>query len=521
MLFELEAVLEFSGDIGGKKSEIEEVLSNTDKGLFKKGAPKGKEGEASQLKEWSIEGNRLKVKIVSGRYVRAPDALLRLRNQLNLLGAKIKVGIRKIEIKKLEVKGVELGREPKEPVRIAFYVDKIEMKGDKADIRFSPSLTVDVIEGGGVDRVIELVIEKVGRQEYEGKAEIKKLLWEGKQRKMFTDKDPSVVLEKMKWIRRTHSKGQFVYGRNFTSLVNALRDIMIENLYKPLGFMEMIFPKFEPWDVPKKSGHAKSIYPDAYYVMVPRVSSPKEWEAAMDYFRITGEIDKESIMKKVEPVGILSYAQCPPFWQFLEGKILRADTSLPLKVYDWSGPTYRNEAGGTHGIARVEEFHRAETLFIGSPEQVKKTAEKVEEKLTFIFDELLELETKKYSVVPWWMAQEGEKKLSDNEVEGVGTVDFEAYLPYRGERAKSEWLEIQNISIIGDKYPKAFSVKSSKGELWSGCAGGSFERWICAFLAQKGFEMDKWPNDVRRRVKLVNELNEAKFTNAEDEIEFA
>ena len=521
MLFELEAVLEFSGDIGSKKSEIGEVLSKADKELFKKGAPKGKEGEASQLKEWNIEGNKLRLKIASGRYVRAPDALLRVRNQLNLLGAKIKVGIRKIEIKKLEVRGIELGREPKQQIKIAFYVDKVDVKGDKVDIIFSPSLTVDVIEGGGVDKVIELVIEKAERQEYEGKAEIKKLLWESKERKMFSDKDPSTELERMKWIRRTHSKGQFVYGRNFTSLVNALREIMIENLYNPLGFMEMIFPKFEPWDVPKKSGHAKSIYPDAYFVMVPKVSNPKEWEEAMDYFRITGEIDKESIMRKVDSVGILSYAQCPPFWQFLEGKVVRADTSLPLKVYDWSGPTYRNEAGGTHGIARVEEFHRAETLFIGSPEQVKEIAKKVEEKLTFIFDELLELETKKYSVVPWWMAQEGDKKLSDNALEGVGTVDFEAYLPYRGEREKSEWLEIQNISIIGDKYPKAFSVKSSKGELWSGCGGGSFERWICAFLAQKGFERDKWPNEVRKRAKLVDELNEVKFTNAEDEIEFA
>jgi seryl-tRNA synthetase len=239
--------------------------------------------------------------------------------------------------------------------------------------------------------------------------------------------------------------------------------------------------------------------------MVPKVSSPKEWEEAMDYFRITGEIHKESIMKKVEPVGILTYAQCPPFWQFLEGKVVKEE-SLPLKVYDWSGPSYRNEAGGTHGISRVEEFHRAETLFIGSPEQVKSIAKEVEEKLTFILDELLELEVKKYSVVPWWMAQEGENKLSDKETGGVGTIDFEAYLPYRGEKEKCEWLEIQNISIIGDKYPKAFSVKSSRGELWSGCGGGSFERWICALLAQKGLEKKNWPEEVRKRVRIEDEV---------------
>ena len=505
MLFELEAVLEFSGSIDGRRKEIGEVISSTEKELFRRGAPKGKEEEASRIEEWKIEGDKLKIKISSGRYVRAPDALLRLRNQLNLLGAKIKAGIRKIEIRRLEVKGVELGREPKEPVKIAFYVDKIEVKCDKADIKFSPSIPIDVIEGGGVDKIIELVREKAERQEYEGKGEIKKLLWESSRKKTFFDKDPSAELEEINWIRRTHAKGQFVYGRNFTSIANAMKEIMIEHIYTPLGFMEMMFPKFEPWDVPKKSGHAKSIYPDAYYVMVPKVSSPKEWEETMDYFRITGEIHKESIMKKVDSVGILSYAQCPPFWQFLEGKVAREE-SLPLRVYDWSGPTYRNEAGGTQGIARVEEFHRAETLFIGLPEQVKETAKLVEEKLTYVLDKVLDVEVKKYTVVPWWMAQEGEKRLSDKALEGVGTVDFEAYLPYRGEREKGEWLEIQNISIIGDKYPKAFSVKASRGELWSGCAGGSFERWICAFLAQKGFDRKNWPEEMRKRMKLGEEV---------------
>jgi seryl-tRNA synthetase len=504
MLFELEAVLEFSNDVSGKK-EIEELMESVNKELFKRGAPKGKEEEASKLKEWSTEGNKLKVRITSGRYVRAPDALLRLRSQLNLLGGKIKAGVRRVEIRKLEVKEVELGREPSEEVRVAFYVDRIDVKGDKADIKFSPSIPIDVIEAGGVDRIIELIIEKVERQAYEGKEEVKRLLWESKEKEVFFDKDPSAELEKMNWIRRTHSKGQFVYGRNFTSIVNAMKEILVEHLYKPLGFREMLFPKFEPWDVPKRSGHAKSIYPDAYYVMVPKVSNPKEWEEAMDYFRITGEIHKEGIMKKVEPVGILSYAQCPPFWQFLEGKVVREE-SLPIKVYDWSGPTYRNEAGGTQGIARVEEFHRAETLFIGSPAQVREIAKKVEDRLTFILDKLLELEIKKYSVVPWWMAQEGEKKMSDKEDEGIGTVDFEAYLPYKGERKRSEWLEIQNVSVIGEKYPKAFSVKSTGGELWSGCAGGSFERWICAFLSQKGFEKKNWPDEIGRRVKLEEEV---------------
>jgi seryl-tRNA synthetase len=103
------------------------------------------------------------------------------------------------------------------------------------------------------------------------------------------------------------------------------------------------------------------------------------------------------------------------------------------------------------------------------------------------------------------MAQEGEKELAEN-TQGIGTIDFEAYLPYKGAKEKAEWLEIQNLSIIGDKYPKAFNVKGRKPELWSGCAGGSFQRWICAFLSQKGFEVKNWPKEIKKRAELGEEV---------------
>ncbi|MCK4896411.1 MAG: serine--tRNA ligase, partial [Candidatus Heimdallarchaeota archaeon] len=79
------------------------------------------------------------------------------------------------------------------------------------------------------------------------------------------------------------------------------------------------------------------------------------------------------------------------------------------------------------------------------------------------------------------------------------TIDFEAYMPYRGNRKESEWLEIQNISIIGQKYPKGFSVKAESNlELWSGCGGGSFERFLTAFISQKGLNPDDWPTEFKK-----------------------
>jgi seryl-tRNA synthetase len=86
--------------------------------------------------------------------------------------------------------------------------------------------------------------------------------------------------------------------------------------------------------------------------------------------------------------------------------------------------------------------------------------------------------------------------------ERIGTTDYEAYLPY-----SDSWLEFQNVSVNGDKYPKGFNVKVQSGaDLWSGCSGIGLERWTAAFLAQKGFDLDDWPAEIRRRFGEAREV---------------
>ena len=84
-----------------------------------------------------------------------------------------------------------------------------------------------------------------------------------------------------------------------------------------------------------------------------------------------------------------------------------------------------------------------------------------------------------------------------------GTIDFEAYLPYRGSREESEWLEFQNLSVLGDIYTSAFNIKAPRGELVSGCSGIGLERWTAVFLAQKGLDVEGWPEAFR---KVLSEL---------------
>jgi seryl-tRNA synthetase len=141
----------------------------------------------------------------------------------------------------------------------------------------------------------------------------------------------------------------------------------------------------------------------------------------------------------------------------------------------------------------VDEFHRIEIVWLGTKEQVLAEKEKLTDCYKHIFEDILQLRWRTAWVTPWFMAQEGKTGLA--EMSGAGTVDYEAILPYNGN-----WIEFQNLSVNGEKYPKGFTVKAQSGEaLWSGCSGVGLERWASAFLSQKGLDPANWPEEFRKR----------------------
>jgi len=502
MNFELDGTIKMSKDAKAAEKEIGKLIekANVD---FTKGVDKER---AAKVVKWALDKDVLTVHISSQGMPRPHEFMIRLKKLLaESLGKDHKIGVREMAIKKYVIE-TEIEMEPLGPIKMP-YVDSVEVKGKKAKLTMK-DVSHELLMGNMIDRLINLVNEKAKNQHYAGKGEFREVEWESKKKTMNYSNDPSVDMEKNGWIKRAPGKGQWVYGRELTALFNIMRRIMIKYMFRPQNFYEMTFPKFEPWEIPKRSGHAKNVYNVAYFVMVPKDSSEENWEDVADHFKVTGEIDREGIMKKVECVGILSYAQCPPFWPYVQGRTID-EATLPLKTYDWSGPTYRNEAGGTHGLDRLEEFHRTETLWLGTKDQTIEVWKKTKEAFRKIFDEILDMEIKVSLVAPWWMAHAG--LASQKGKEGIGSFDFDAYLPYRGGR-DAEWLEIQNTSSNGTKYPEAFSVKGKKEELWSGCAGGSIERWAVAFLAQKGLDPKNWPKEVREMyVEELKGMKELKF----------
>jgi seryl-tRNA synthetase len=351
--------------------------------------------------------------------------------------------------------------------------------------------------------MINLVNEKVENQYYEGKGEFWKLIWESGEKKPIWTKDPTEEMTKLDWLKQGPTKGKWFFRPQATAILKTMEKIAVEEVLKPLRFQEIIESNMVPFNIWLKTGHLEGMPGEFYYISEPATRDVEKWERFVDLTKITKEVPLDELKKNIStPTAGICYAQCPVIYWSFKGKTI-SEKSLPVLVYDNTVISGRYESGGRHGIERVDEFHRIEPIYIGTRKQLLELREKMLDRYKHVFNKIFELEWRMAWVTPWYMAQAG--KLGDSSTQDTGTIDFEAYMPYRGDRKKSEWLEFQNLSILGDKYIKAFNIKSQKSELWSGCSGIGLERWTTAFLAQKGLDPDKWPDGFRKYLKKIPE----------------
>jgi seryl-tRNA synthetase len=499
--FSLKADLVFSREIPDEaRPAIATAIDEANTTLFRKGVPKdAPTDQIGRITGHEIAGGGvLSLSLESGGYTRAHDALIRFRKQVAALLGRYRLGLRELLVRDYRI---ELRGEVPEGLRLPVlpFIRSSEVGADRIAIELA--VTAADLERKIPDRLLRLIEEKAEAAAYGGKAEHWDLVYESGPRDHPFCGDPTIEMIERGWIKHALARGQWIHGPQSTRLFRTFETIVFEEIVEPLGFSEMVFPKLVPWEVWMKSGHAKGVYPEIYYVSTPKTRDPAYWEEVSDYFKVTGEVPVEMIREKIDgPIGGLCYAQCPSFWPFLGGTTL-ANDCLPARIFDRSGTSHRYESGGIHGIERVDEFHRIELLWLGTPEQTVETADLLHERYRRLFDEVLELEWRSARVTPWFMAQEG-MLGGTGASERIGTTDYEALLPY-----SESWLEFQNVSVNGDKYPKGFNVKvQSGGDLWSGCSGIGLERWTAAFLAQKGFELDDWPAPVRRRFGDAQEI---------------
>jgi len=500
MRFVGRAVFELSKELPPEGAEVlKSVVEYLNKDYLKRGC--GKDPSAgAEIVGWRAEGRRLVLDIVCGRRVRMDEAVLRIRKVMSeRLGRELRIGIRGV---RLEECSIELDTEIRISLRLPF-IKSVESEGGRTVIRLG-GLELSDLKKPVFYRLLKLIEEKEARARWGGKAEHWQLLKQSGPKKLTPPpEDPNRILEEAGWIRRM-SIGQYLYTPPFTHILNAFRRAFIEEVVKPLGFVEAVFPKMYPLHVGLKTGHLKGVINSMLFASLPKSYNIEEFEELIDYMYVMDDLPPEELQKYLRPPSyFLCYAQCEPFYWFFEGEVLD-DSSLPIKWFDASGPSFRWEAGGLHGVERVIEFHRIEVVWLGKPEQVIEIRNRLLERYERFMDEVLDLEWRWAWVTPWFYEQSGVvEERREMDIDRPGTIDFEAYLPHRGPREdRKSWLEIGNISIHGTKFTEPFRIRHNKGEtLWTGCSGFGSERWVIAFLSQHGFDPENWPSGIRRYVE--------------------
>jgi seryl-tRNA synthetase len=481
--------------------ELRKLIDFLNNDYLKRGAKRPE--DAATIESYEIRDNVLIIKLISGSKVRLDEASLRIKNSLsNALGNKFRIGVRKLTLRDVKI---QLDTKVDVSLKLPFIKSVTEIDG-KTVIELS-ELQEDDLKKPIFLRLLQLIEEKERRVKWGGKAEHWMLIKASRQKiQTPITVDPNKVLEDIGWIKRM-SIGQWLYTPPFTHLLNALKRLFIDEVLKPLGFQEATFPKMYPLEVGLKTGHLKGVPNSIIFASLPKSYNIEDFEELIDSMYVFNEVEPNELQRYTRPPSyFLCYAQCEPFYWFFENEILDDDV-LPIKWFDMSGPSFRWEAGGIHGIERLIEFHRIEIVWLGKPEQVIEIRNQLLERYEYFMDKVLDLEWRWAWVTPWFYEhsgtiQEMEKQIDINR---PGTIDFEAWLPYKGPREDPKsWLEIGNISIHGTKFTESFRIKHNKGEiLWTACSGFGVERWMIAFLAQKGFDIDNWPKKFADYVKAT------------------
>jgi seryl-tRNA synthetase len=240
------------------------------------------------------------------------------------------------------------------------------------------------------------------------------------------------------------AQGQYLFLPKAVRKLNQIKKLIQKYVQDEVGFEEVWIPKTIP---------EKTIGED-------RANILGIWDQYLLAVNPYGETEG------LEETHILDPLQCLALYQALENETLE---SLPLRYFDVSGPTYRNEdISKIEVLVKQREFHRAEFVYIGTPAQVRETRDGCLGQLVNLCTDLgLE-----HRVV------EGDGCYQEN-----GDIkDIEVYIPQ-----DNLWLEVAGAAVLYEHLVKAFNITFPQQELWSGCTGIGLERMLYSVLS---YEVD-------------------------------
>lgn len=261
-------------------------------------------------------------------------------------------------------------------------------------------------------------------------------------------------------------------------------DDLFKEMAMSLGAMEKHYPVLLPVEVMDKTGYLRKT--PQYPVFCCNIEEDIE---ILEQFKKSNMTNRVSEFVDA-PRHVLSPAACFHLYVDYKNTEFEKNTLITLKQ-----SVFRNEGRyNWHDFGRLKDYHVREIVFIGDEEYVEETRKKLLENTKKIMDEFNINCRICITFDPFVMpSMQKFKKVQLQE-----KSKYELQIQYGDDK----YCAISSFNLHGTAFTNPFNIKvTGKEETVTGCVGFGLERLVLTFIAQYGFNIDNWPEKIRKTIK--------------------
>jgi seryl-tRNA synthetase len=196
------------------------------------------------------------------------------------------------------------------------------------------------------------------------------------------------------------------------------------------------------------------------------------------------------------PEACLSPAVCYHAYRLNAGKVL-GPAGL---VYGVCGKCFRYETSNMQDLRRLWDFTMREVVFLGTREDVLERRRRATTMMAKLLDEHELAAEIRTASDPFFIAPDAVSKTYF-QLSSETKHEVSLFLPHDSRVAAA------SLNYHTDFFGRAFDVGvEGSGPMHSVCVAFGLERWVYAFLAQKGETPLNWPSVVREAPELASRL---------------
>lgn len=183
------------------------------------------------------------------------------------------------------------------------------------------------------------------------------------------------------------------------------------------------------------------------------------------------------------PRHVLTPAVCLPCYRQQRGAVIDGVRTLTMQNH-----VFRYEGTRFSPLRRGWDFTVRDIVFFGSSDDLTRLRAEVMERAMDLCRELDLEATIELANDPFFLDASRDKAVYQR----MGEVKFELLFPMPNGR---EPLAASSFNLHRDYYTAVYDTRRPNGDLAeSACMGFGLDRWLYAFLTQKGMDAGHWPN---------------------------